>query len=338
MRLDVQFLLDGFQEPAIFYRENTVRYFNEPAHILFPELKEGGPLPERLWEEDFPFTTQANVTERGTLYLLRPRVEGGELAAVSRQVRACLSPLLAAEELISSRLDPKDEELRRVMAGVSQSLYRLRRLSDHVDLLRRLEGRREVLYREGPVDLASLCRELADRVGALTAPMGVTFRLDCREECVMSLGDYELLQRMLLGLCSNACKAVKDGGEVGLRLEVREKRAVFTVWDSGAGMERERLAAIFLPQRRPGIPKPEDGTGIGLRIVREIAVLHGGTILGDVRSEGGLRMTISLPIRARHRGILRAAPEWGLSFEELVLIEMSDALPAALYHPDVRDQ
>ena len=49
-------------------------------------------------------------------------------------------------------------------------------------------------------------------------------------------------------------------------------------------------------------------------------------------------MTVSLPIRARRRGILRAAPEWGLSFEELVLIEMSDALPAALYHPDVRDQ
>jgi len=165
----------------------------------------------------------------------------------------------------------------------------------------------------------------------LVRQAGVRFRLDCREASVLTLGDSVLLRRMLLNLISNAIKAAGEGGEVGLRLERKDSRVLLTVWDSGSGMEVERLASVFRPQRRRGMPKPEDGAGMGLRIVREVAVLHSGLILAEARPEGGVRMTVSLPIRPPRGSTLRSNAAWGEDGFQLVLVELSDALPSHIY-------
>lgn len=337
LRLDIQKLLNGFEAPAVFYRENTVRYFNEAAKILFPEIKEGKGMPERSTDPDFPFRAEVNQTDRGVLFLFRPRLEEkaqGDLAAVSEELRRCLTGLtMAVDEMAPLvREHGEEESADRMLGAAAHSLYRLRRLTDHSDILRQLEGRSPGICREAPVDLADLCRAVGDHTADLARQAGFTFRQDLRETSLITLGDGELLQRMILNLISNALKAVKgDGGEVGLRLERQGDRALITVWDTGAGMEEERLAAIFRPQRRRRLTKPEEGAGLGLRLVRETAVLHGGRILAEARPEGGVLMKISLPIRPIKGGQFRSTSAWGESGFDLVLVELSDVLPSQIY-------
>lgn len=333
MQLDIQSLLDGFEAPAVFYRENTVRYFNQGAKTLFPEIQSGKRMPERFDDPDFPFRAEANQTGRGTLYLFRPRLEEraeGDLTAVSQELRLCLSGLtLALEEMAPILRASGEAGAQRILETATHSLYRLRRLTDHSDLLRQMEARAPGVYRESALDLAWLCRELGEHVADLAGQAGLRFRLELKEQAMPTRGDEALLRRALLNLISNAMKAAE--GEAGLRLEKRGDRALITIWDNGRGMEAERLAAVFRPQRRRRLTRPEDGAGMGLRIVRETVVLHGGIILAEGCPEGGVRMTVSLPLRPSGSGSFHSGTAWGEDGFDLVLTELSDALPARLY-------
>lgn len=335
MTLDVQTLVDALQAPAIFFRENTVRYFNESAKVLFPALKEGKGMPEDFDAPDSPFRPEANVTPKGILYLFRPQLEersAGDMAAVSRELRSCLSTLTLAADGLLARVG-ESQEAERLCEQTNQSLYRLKRLADHTDLLRQMEGRTVGLYREGNLDLAGLCGEVWENTYDIIEEAGATFHLDQRESSLPTRGDDCLLRRMLLNLISNAVKAAGAGGQVGLRVEKQKDRALLTVWDSGSGMEPERLAAVFRPQRRRGLPQPKDGPGMGLRLVREIAVLHGGVILAEARPEGGVRMTVSLPIKPVSREERLHAPAlWEEDGVTVALEELSDVLPASVYN------
>jgi len=335
VQLDIQMLLNSFDIPGIFYRENTVRYFNEAAQALFPGLKAGKGLPGDFAASDSPFQVEAHEMERGTLYLLRPRhgrEEQDDAAELCRELRGCLAGMTAAAERLACDLEG-DEARQRVLASIHQGIFRLRRLADHSDLLRQMELREKTVYRERVFNLADLCRELSEHCAYLARQCGVSFREDIREEQLLLRGDSELLKRMLLNLISNAIKAVKDqpDAQMGLRMEKQKDRVLLTVWDNGAGMEASRLASVFRPQRRREMPKPGEGAGLGLRMVREIAVLHGGLILAEARPGGGVRMTVSLPCPVVRRPGMEAPPAWGDNGFHLVLTELSDVLGAEQY-------
>lgn len=339
MQIDVQMLLDSFEAPAIFYRENTVRYFNQWAKVLFPSLTSGRPLPEGFDSPSSPLVPEVHAMQRGTLYLFRPRLGAeatSDLAQVTRELRACLTTLTAANDQLAARLkDSLSPEGEQLMQLSNRSLCRLRRLADHSDLLREMEGGDHSVYREGALDLVSLTRELGEHMELLTHQAGIPFRLDCQEPALPTLGDPSLLRRMLLNLLSNALRAVREGGEVGLRLEKREGRALFTVWDNGPGMEERQLLAVFRPQpRRHRLPDPEEGAAMGLRLAREVAVLHQGVILAENRPGGGVSMTVSLPVRKLPPNTLRSTPAWGEDSYLLALTELADVLPASLYAPE----
>lgn len=342
MQLDIQMLLDSFEIPGIFYRENTVRYFNAAARSLFPGLKSGKGLPGDFGASDSPFRVEAHETGRGTLYLLRPRQsqqELDDLAEMCRELRGCLTNMSAAAERLACELDGR-EEVQRQVGLLYQGIYRLRRMADHSDLLRQMELRGKTVYREGILDLAEVCRDLGEHCAYLARQCGVEFYLDCREEHLLLRGDSALLRRMLLNLISNALKAVKEteGPQAGLKLEKQKDRVILTVWDNGRGMEEGRLAAVFRPQRRREMPKQEEGAGLGLRMVREITVLHGGLILAEARPGGGVRMTVSLPCPVVRRRGMETPPAWGEDGFELVLTELSDVLGPMCYTQEKIDE
>lgn len=336
VQIDIQMLLDSFETPAIFYRENTVRYFNQWAKHLFPSITSGKGLPEEFDRPRSPFVPEVHQMQRGTLYLLRPRqndTAGNDLAQVTRELRACLTALTAATEQLWSHLpEPVSPDAQHLLQVTNHNLYRLRRLADHSDLLRQMEEGDAFIYREAPLDLAGLCRDLGGHIGQLAQRSGVPFYLDCSEASLPTLGDAALLQRMLLNLISNALRAAGASGEVGLRLEKKGDRAHVTIWDTGTGMETEQLMSVFRPQpRRHRLPRPDEGVAMGLRLVREIAVLHQGLVLAESRPGGGVTMTISLPIRKPDPNTMRSEPAWGDDGFQLVLTELADVLPAAIY-------
>nr|WP_315973401.1 ATP-binding protein [Aeromonas caviae] len=64
----------------------------------------------------------------------------------------------------------------------------------------------------------------------------------------------------------------------------------------GPGWRRRKLAGIFDPFVRIGSPRMGKGYGLGLAIARKAVILQGGTIQACNRAQGGLRVTMTLPL------------------------------------------
>ena len=113
------------------------------------------------------------------------------------------------------------------------------------------------------------------------------------------IGDEEKVQQILLNLVSNAVKFTGAGGFITMSAEHLGDVVEVRVSDTGVGISRKDLEAIFEPfvqLRQQG--QLSEGTGLGLSISRDLAVGMGGTLTAD--SDGmGSTFTLTLPSASR---------------------------------------
>ena len=245
------------------------------------------------------------------------------------QFREQMNNLAAAVQLVTPVVREKGgEQYEPYLAILHQSVYRMMRLLGNVEYLELSESGR-LSIREETLDLAGLCRELAAQTAPLAELAGVSFSYEEEKGSLITRGDSRLLRRMLLGLIANAVQAVGKGGRAGLRLAVRESRAILTVWDDGPGLLPPEPEEASLLSRH-------DGLGLGLRVARRIAARHGGTIVFEQREERGCRAVVSLPlIKPEGDGLLRTpGPAWDREggFSDL-MVEFSAVLPYQAFLP-----
>ena len=244
------------------------------------------------------------------------------------QFREQMNNLAAAVQLLTPVVQEKaGEQYEPYLAILHQSMYRMMRMLGNLEYLQLPEE--EVKVESASLDLAGLCRTLGEQVASLAKQAGLEFSYEEEKGSLITTGDGVQLRRMLLGLISNSFRAAGKGGHTGLRLAVREDRAVLTVWDDGPGLlppdETEKESLLYRPE----------GLGLGLRVARRIASLHGGTIVFEQREDRGSRAVVSLPIRPTEGGVLRTPrADWDRSggFSDL-MVELSAVLPYEAFLP-----
>jgi len=116
-----------------------------------------------------------------------------------------------------------------------------------------------------------------------------------RVEAVRVEGDPQLLSRLVRNLLSNAQRHAVS--EIRVSLERDADGVVFAVEDDGPGVAEEERDRIFerFARTEEGRSRDSGGAGLGLAIVREVAVAHGGTVGVEDGSLGGARFVVTLP-------------------------------------------
>jgi anti-anti-sigma factor len=117
-------------------------------------------------------------------------------------------------------------------------------------------------------------------------------------------------------LLSNALRYTDPGGLVEVRLDVRGREAILRVSDSGIGIAPDHLGRIFDrfwrdPQARERVA---EGSGVGLALVRDLALAHDGRVEVESRPGKGSTFTVLLPIavdpHAEEPLVREPTPEW----------------------------
>lgn len=231
------------------------------------------------------------------LHDMRETLEGRRyvenyVSSLTHELKSPLAAIKGAAELLEEDLPA--EKRQRFLANIhretarSESLVRdLLRLAE-LERLPHLESKR-------PLDLTSLCREIADEISPRLTAKQATLRYDVPEG-IDIVGDAMILRLALINLLDNAVGFSPERGTVTLKLEKTDGRAVISITDEGPGLPGyavERAFEHFYSLPRPGTR--QKGTGLGLPLVLEAIKLHDGGVSLKNLPNGGCRATVSLP-------------------------------------------
>jgi cell cycle sensor histidine kinase DivJ len=125
---------------------------------------------------------------------------------------------------------------------------------------------------------------------------GVELRYVLPDEPAYVSGDDRSIRQVALNLLANAVKFTPAGGCVSLELGMRAGFVEFAISDTGIGIAKEHLDAVFEPFRQvdASIRRRHEGTGLGLAITKRLVELHGGRIV--LESEPGIGTTVRVKL------------------------------------------
>jgi signal transduction histidine kinase len=204
------------------------------------------------------------------------------LANASHELRSPLTRIRMGLELMGA---PSSTSFK---TEISRNISELDQLIEEILLASRLDAREADLGTIESVDLMGLAAEECARVGAELEVQGDA------SPVLPVQGVTKLLRRALRNLLENARRHA--AGDITVSLARIENRAVIRVGDRGPGVPPELRERIFEPfYRLPGATERDGGVGLGLALVKSIAIRHGGAVYCEDRPGGGASFVIELP-------------------------------------------
>lgn len=329
-------------EPALLVKGGKIIFANDAACALL-----GADCKEKSFRSLFggeiagmqapAFVGEAEIA--GKRMLLRIRVMDGMRAVF-------LSPCTPMEELIGetflyvlrsemmqlevnasilrAHLSPEDATGLSALNCVSRSLYRIKRTMQNLSVIRGAQTG-NLLFLPQALDLVPLFRDLIEAVGLHFPQPVISYSAPAT---LQGRGDPALLETMALNLLSNCILHAGGCTRVRVTLHGAGDQAILSVDDDGCGIPGDRLHTVLERYRYDcGLSAVENGPGLGLTAAREIARIHGGTLLLESREGIGTAVRVSLNRLPRAVGRMHAPEEEYEKSYDAVLTGLSPCLP-----------
>ena len=204
------------------------------------------------------------------------------------------TPLAITQTLLDvARSDPNcdrselDERLRAVNAraiDLTEALLTLSRADQHS-------------FTPAPVDLSLIVEEATETLLPLAEKHGIT--IETTGEPSPTMGSEALLLQLTTNLVHNAiAHNLPDGGQVWVAAEALSKHVMLTVESTGEALTTQLVDTLVEPFQRgtERVHTDHAGVGLGLAIVKSITQAHGGVLTLTPRLDGGLCVTVELPL------------------------------------------
>ncbi|MCA9945421.1 MAG: ammonium transporter [Anaerolineales bacterium] len=265
--------------------------------------------PTRIEDEDIYIGTLRDITERKQVQArleelnqgLRETAEYKDhfLATMSHELRTPLNAILSNVQALQAGIygqviEGQYEPLRRIASG---GRHLLDLVADILDVARIQAGQMQLTPSEF---LASdLIAEVADFVQPLADQKGIQLTFDIDVNVTAVRADRRRLKQILLNLLSNALKFTPAEGQIHIELVglPQSDMLQFSVTDTGIGIDQANYQRLFEPfvQVNSSFSRPQDGTGLGLALVKQLVELHGGTIMVESELGRGSCFRIQIP-------------------------------------------
>lgn len=222
------------------------------------------------------------------------------LSMVSHELRSPLQAIVSSVDVLNLQIPPSErlsaiQRIRRsaLMLGVQ--------LRDLLTIARGEAGRLEI--NPESFEAGALVADVADVAAHAAREKGLHFHTQVPDEPVFARADVQRISQVLANLVSNAVRYTRVG-QVSLSLETpleqncrQDGRIVFVVTDTGPGLPERGVARLTAPRSSDDELSPrQDGSGVGLMIVRTVVEHLGGMIDVAVTPGTGTRVTVGIPV------------------------------------------
>jgi signal transduction histidine kinase len=202
------------------------------------------------------------------------------------------TPLAAERTVLQVALRDPEASVASLRVACDEVLRLGEQQEKLIDALLTLAGSERGIARTEYFDLAEVAATVIAEV-----------KIDARIGSAPAEGDPRLAESLVANLVANAVRHNVPGGWASIETETARGRAVLRVSNSGPVIPPAEVDRLFQPFQRLGDERVrrqgghDGGLGLGLAIVRAIAVAHGAEIIARARPEGGLDITVSFPPR-----------------------------------------
>ncbi|CAM5323396.1 histidine kinase OS=Streptomyces cyaneofuscatus OX=66883 GN=G3I52_03160 PE=4 SV=1 [Streptomyces cyaneofuscatus] len=219
---------------------------------------------------------------------------------ISHEFRTPLTLIMGPVQELREQLADAQPRVREELEAVHRNGLRLGKLVNTLLDFSRIEaGRMQASYE--PVDLATVTGALASVFRSAVENAGLDFRVECEPLPEPVYIDRGMWEKVVLNLLSNALKFTFDGS-IRVSVGVQDDGAVVRITDTGIGVAAKEMPRLFERFHRieNARSRSNEGSGIGLALVKELVGLHGGVITADSTEGEGTSFTIRLPFGSAH--------------------------------------
>ena len=223
---------------------------------------------------------------------------------ISHEFKTPLNVLLSTTQLIGSHIKERDikeisgEKIKNYIEMIENNSYRLLRLTDNLIDMTKIDTGEYKINLENK-DIVSIVEDVVltacDCMGNFSGE--IIFDTNVEERIVAC--DQEKIEKVILNLLSNAVKYGNDNGEIFVNINSYEDSVEISVKDNGIGISPENINNIFerFGQEDKSLSRKQEGSGLGLALVKSVVEMHNGTI--NVQSElgKGSNFIITLPAK-----------------------------------------
>ena len=246
------------------------------------------------------------------------------ISNISHELKTPINVIMSAIQLINynTKESPSYSKNKNTLAIIDDNCKRLLRLINNLIDVQKHELD-DTKLNLSAVNVVNLIEMLVASVVPYAESKNLNLIFDTNKEDVILKVDSDKLERIILNLLSNAIKFSKPNGEIRVTLNF-EDCLYISVTDNGIGIAKENLNKIFdkFTQLDTSFSRKNEGSGIGLSIVKSFVLLHNGKISVKSDLNKGTIFLIELPLTETSNIETEDASYDNLS--ENVKIELSD--------------
>ncbi|WP_051271296.1 sensor histidine kinase [Shimazuella kribbensis] len=222
------------------------------------------------------------------------------VANASHELRTSLAIIYSSTEVLEECRMYLSAIHQKMLSNVQEEMERLTNIVESLLVLARSDaGTFE--KRRDPIDLNAIISDALVKFQSLASEKKIRleYKVVPEHHDFVYYGDLDLMKQLLFILIDNSIKYNKQGGMISVQMYQSEKRFTICVRDTGIGIHKEELSAIFKRFYRADQVRSReiDGSGLGLSIASAIVEIFGGKIKVSSQVGVGSTFTVLLPIK-----------------------------------------
>lgn len=285
-RMTILYLFGSFNQYYIF-KTIIIEVIKNPHETLYNELVQKKQLLEN---------TILELEKRNN----EDRIKSQLLANISHEFKTPVNVIYSALQIQELKKNSNDiNEILKFNHIMRKNCFRLIRLiNNFIDSTKFKE--KEVALDFKCMNIVEVVEDVTMSVLAFSETKGIDIVFDTYEEKIFVLGDRDLIERAILNILSNSIKYSSEQGKIKVVISSENKKVIIQVIDNGVGISQEKQKVIFNRFERgdDSTKRQNEGSGLGLSIVKEIINLHNGDI--KVYSREGVGTKISIFLEKYH--------------------------------------
>ena len=290
-------ILDDGSTLLVEISSMSIFLYGQEAKLLFVSDMSYRIIEQRLREENERSKKLLDET------IMSDTLKTEFFSNLSHELRTPLNVILSTLQLLdvyirNGDVDDKKSKLEKYTNIMKQNCYRqLRLVNNMIDITKLDAGYFELELQN--CNIVNVIESTALSVSEYIRHKSIDLTFDTDiEECIIAC-DPDKIERVILNLLSNSIKFTKQGGSMTVNIYDKGVNIIISIKDTGIGIPKDKIGIIFdrFRQVDKSLTRKQEGSGIGLSIVKSLVELHGGIV--SVLSEygKGTEFIIELPVK-----------------------------------------